>query len=374
MNKKQLRDINFFIHRYLGLIVALILVIVGLTGSILVFQREIDHFLVHRQVGNIVPSRERVPVEVVLNKIKSAYSSQPDIKVESIDIPKLANDPYQVWFSRNDKWTEVFIHPYTAAILGTREWEKTILGVTFQLHYQLLAGETGTIIVGIAALFLLILSITGFILWPGWLKLVAGFKIKLKAHIKRLNFDIHKVVGIISVVFLAMIAFTGFCWNFNGFTYPVIYAVTRTPKPPELVSQVVAGKQSISVTQAMQIADAALNGAATTYISIPTKPEGVFRVNKKFPQEKEDFGRSRVYIDQYTGQVLRIRDERNLPLGEKVLDSFTPMHYGTFGGLTTRIFYVFIGLAPLILSVTGLIMWWYRPKKSNLIPNRKFMT
>jgi uncharacterized iron-regulated membrane protein len=52
-----------------------------------------------------------------------------------------------------------------------------------------------------------------------------------------------------------------------------------------------------------------------------------------------------------------------LSLGDKVMDAFTPMHYGTFGGILTRILYVFVGLSPLILFVTGSVMWWYRPRK-----------
>ena len=62
---------------------------------------------------------------------------------------------------------------------------------------------------------MLILSLTGLVLWPGWRKLVTGFKIKWQAHIKRVNFDIHKVVGVVAVVFLAMISFTDFCWNWS---------------------------------------------------------------------------------------------------------------------------------------------------------------
>lgn len=95
--------------------------------------------------------------------------------------------------------------------MGSRNWDETIISWTFKLHYQLLAGEIGTIIVGIVAFMLLILSITGIVLWPGWRKLISGFKIKWNAHPKRVNFDVHKVSGILAAVFLTFIAFTGFC-------------------------------------------------------------------------------------------------------------------------------------------------------------------
>ncbi|WP_334963502.1 PepSY-associated TM helix domain-containing protein [Nostoc sp.] len=52
-------------------------------------------------------------------------------------------------------------------------------------------------------------------------------------------------------------------------------------------------------------------------------------------------------------------------LGDRILNSFRPLHFGTFWGLPSRIFYVFVRLAPLVLSVTGFVIWWYRYKGKN---------
>ncbi|MBE9168790.1 PepSY domain-containing protein [Pleurocapsales cyanobacterium LEGE 06147] len=360
MNVRKLRNLAFYLHRYLGLIVGLILIIVGLSGSLLVFQREIDHFLIGQQFGRLTPQQQQVPVETILQNVRETYKDQPDLKIDSIDFNPAPDLPSTVWFeSEDDKWKQVLVNPYTNEILGTRQWDNSLFGITYRLHYELLAGEPGIVIVGIAALFLFILSVTGLILWPGWRRLIAGFKIKWNAHPKRVNFDLHKVAGIISAVFLVIIAFTGFCWNFYEQTEPIIYAATFTPKPVEPVSKVIPAQEPMNPTEILQRADAALPGATTTYLNIPTEPDGVYRVNKKFPQEREAWGRSQVYLDQYTGEVLRIKDVRSLSRGEAVLDAFSPLHYGTFWGLPTRILYVFIGLSPTILFITGFVMYRY---------------
>lgn len=104
----------------------------------------------------------------------------------------------------------------------------------------------------------------------------------------------------VAVVFLAMISFTGFCWNFWEFTEPAIYAATFTPKPPEPVSQVVVGESPLELNEILQKADAALPGAITTFISLPTEPEGVFKVYRKFPQNAEDY-QNHIDLDQYSG-------------------------------------------------------------------------
>ncbi|MEH2180741.1 PepSY-associated TM helix domain-containing protein [Nostoc sp.] len=64
-------------------------------------------------------------------------------------------------------------------------------------------------------------------------------------------------------------------------------------------------------------------------------------------------------------KVLRVDNILEILLGDRILNSFTPLHYGTFGGLPTPILYVFVGLAPLILFITGFVMWWYRRKSTS---------
>ncbi|MEH2072181.1 MAG: PepSY-associated TM helix domain-containing protein [Nostoc sp.] len=366
MKSKSLRNIAFFLHRYLGLVAALVLIIVGLTGSLLVFQHEIDEFLVSQEFGQVIPKGDLLPIESVLETVKTAYAKQPDFKISSINTLPDPHLPYSFWLQApNDKSLQVFVNPYTGKVMGSRNWDETIIGWTYKLHYQLLAGEIGTIIVGIVAFMLLILGITGIVLWPGWRKLISGFKIKWNAHPKRVNFDIHKVSGIVAAVFLTFIAFTGFCWNFYNFARPAIHAATFTPIIKDPVSKPIPGKSALTLNKILQKADAALPGAATTYISLPQKPEEVYTVGKKQPQETAEYGYSRVYLDQYTGKVLQLQNGLKPTRAEAVLNSFSPLHYGTFWGLSTRILYVFVGLSPLILSITGFVMWWYRYKGKN---------
>ncbi|MBP5972958.1 PepSY domain-containing protein [Brasilonema sp. CT11] len=368
MNRKKLRDIVFYLHQYIGFFVGLLLIVIGLTGSLLVFEQDFDHFMIAQQYGHITPKPVQVlSPEDVVNTIQAGRSDQ---KLYRLYLPNAPSSPYVGQLSSTDgQGIEVFVNPYTGAIMGERIGE-TLIGMILNLHYSLIAGETGTIIVGIAAFLMCILTITGFILWPGWRKLIAGFKIKLDAHPQRANFDIHKVTGIITVVFLFFTSFTGFCWNLYGFTEPIIYAVTFTPKPSEPISKPISGKSTLNLTQQLKIANAALPSAVTKSIYFPGKPENALQIRMKLPQESSDYGDSNVYLDQYTGEVLRVDNALKLPLGSRVLNSFTPLHYGTFGGLSTRILYVFVGLAPLVLFITAFMMSWYRywtkPKRGDV--------
>lgn len=364
------RNWIFELHRYLGLLVGSILVIVGLTGSLLVFMPELDAQFIQHRFGTVIPQTQVVPVDQLVETVRATYTNHPDWKVGQVQmLPDHAF--YTVRFNRPDEtqW-EVFVNPYTGKVIGDRQRETAFFSRVLDLHYTLLSGDIGIIIVGITALLLFILSMTGIVLWPGWRKLISGFKIKWNAHPKRLNYDLHKVAGIVTAVFLGLTAFTGFCWNFHDQTYPIIYAATLTPKPPEVKSTAGNGKLPLSLSEALRQSELALPGAITTFITLPTLPDAVFEFYKRVPEDSEDFN-SYVKLDQYSGKVLDVQDSRVAKLGDRILNSFTPLHYGTFWGLPTRILYVFVGLVPTLLLITGFVMWGYRKQVKPVEPERE---
>jgi uncharacterized iron-regulated membrane protein len=359
MKFRKLRKLAFTLHRYIGLAVGVILVIVGLTGSLLVFEHEMDEWAIQQRFGHVVPQEQRLSPATLVDNVKAAYTNHPDWQVGQVQmLPK--QEVYTIRLNRPDEtqW-EVFVNPYTGVILGDRQRETAFFARVLDLHYTLMGGDGGRKFVGIAAFLLCVLSITGIILWSGWQKLISGFKVKWNAHVKRVNYDIHKVAGIITAVFLAAIAFTGFCWNFYEYVDPAIYAATFTPKPPEVKSTLVNGKPTLKLDEILLRADTALPGATSTFVNLPTEPDDIFEIYKRVPGDSEDFN-SYVKLDQYSGKVLYVQDSRRGGLGDHVLNSFAPLHYGTFGGLPTRIFYVFVGLSPLVLFITGYVMWRYR--------------
>jgi uncharacterized iron-regulated membrane protein len=366
LSNKKLRNFVFTLHRYIGLAVGLIAILVGLTGSLIVFQREINEFQLHQQFGTILPKGERLSLEVVLDIVKAAYVNQPEMALQRVYFPTKPDDLFNVVISiRSNDWVEVYVNPYTGTILGDSLHPNAVqhfVQIVYELHTSLKLGDLGLQIVGIVGLVTCIVVITGVILWPGWRKLISGFKIKWNAYPKRLNFDLHKVSGITAAIFLLLTFFTGFAWNL-GYVDPLIRAITFSPPLPELVSVPLTGQSPLPLSQQIKTAQLALSDGALRSIDLTKDPKALLRLRMKLPQEREEYGQSNVYLDQYSGQVLRVDNSLKASLGDKILNSFQPLHFGTFGGLPTRILYVFVGLAPLILFITGLIMWWYRKRQ-----------
>jgi uncharacterized iron-regulated membrane protein len=359
MNTKALRNSIFTLHRYLGLALGLIAIIIGLTGSLLVFHTEIANFDQYLQTGTITPVGEPLPVERVISLVKQAYADQPDVKFQRYWSPPKPDKPVRFILSTPaSASTQVFVNPYTGTILNPNakpSWIQTLFDVIYPLHYALLGGDIGTKFVGIIGLLFTILSITGIILWPGWRKLISGFKIKWNAHPKRVNFDIHKVAGVVTGLFLIFTFFTGFCWNLGDFANPIIYAITFSkPQENPAVAVPITYKLPLSLPDQLKIAQAAFPKASLYTIGFAETPEDPIWLVFNLPQG----GEGDVTIEP-SGKV-QISTTETASLGDRFLNSFTTLHYGTFWGLPSRILYVFVGLAPLILFITSLVMWWYR--------------
>jgi uncharacterized iron-regulated membrane protein len=383
--QKTIRNWAFILHRYLGLVVGIIIAVVGLTGSLLVFSPEIATAQIKSSLPKIIPQKERLPLEVLYNRVE-VYARNIDSNFTSIDQFAISEHRFfqpdePTYFGYSDSENNlhlIFVNPYTAEIIGDetntsysdRFWEWTL-----ELHESLLAGKWGLYLVGLVGLLTTVLCLTGILLWPGWRKLINGFKIKWKGHIKRRNFDLHKVVGIITSAFLAMATFTGFCWNYSDWIMPAIYAVTFSkPSPTDkgvdlpVYSQPITGMENSdlfgqNLSQMMRIAKIYFPEGLLSNAYIDLAPRGIIDWVQCYPQQHGDC--QVLEFDKYNGEVIRAWwTKKGVSLGDKIINFFPVIHYGFFGGLPTRIFYVFVGLSPTILFLTGLVMWWYqKPKK-----------
>ncbi len=361
----KLRKLALILHRYVGVLFGLLILVIGVTGSALVFYKEIDR-AINPHLFHVVPQgesasqtlRDRVSPDSALQIVRSAY---PDLKPSYIDLLQKPDAVYTVGMtSKKDEFIYAYVNPYSGAILGTQQWGRTLMTFVYDIHITLLAGEVGEKVVGICGLLLLLLGVTGAILWPGWRKLPSGFQIRWQAPWQLVNYDLHTVGGIVSVLFLLLIASTGAAMIFHEETEPAVYWLLQTPKPPALTSTPQAGKSPLTLEEILHKADAALPEGKTTFISLATKPEGIVRVTKKLPQEIRPDGRSRVYLDQYSGKVLRVENALTVPLGTRIMNGLFTLHTGIYGGLGMRILYIFVGLTPTVLFITGFVMWRQR--------------
>jgi uncharacterized iron-regulated membrane protein len=341
----KLRPLIFQIHSWIGLIVGILIAIIGLTGSGIVFMHELDHTL-NPALMNVEALGK--PQSIDLN-IAPVIRSHPNLAVESIQLPKTNTDPVMVVMkTAQDERLETYVNPYTSQILGERIWEKSIVGFMHTLHYTLFAGKIGQIAVGVEGLLFLFVSLTGILLWTGWQRLKNGFRIRWNSP-KFLNFDLHNMFGVFSGLFLMLLAITG--------TLIVVVHLALTPPTLATPAKIQPIAQLASVLQA---ADRALPEGKISSVEFSSDGETI-SLRKKLPDQKTGiFDLSMVEVDRATGKVISANKVIEPPPIFKVILTIVDLHYGTFGGLTTQILYVVIGLMPTMLIVTGFSLWQRR--------------
>ncbi len=97
----------------------------------------------------------------------------------------------------------------------------------------------------------------------------------------------------------------------------------------------------------------------------PAKPGQPYEVRVRQPGEmRHGDGATRITIDSGDGVVLRVVDPLTMRSGDRFLSWMFPLHTGEAFGTAGRVFISVIGIAPLVFSVTGLVMWlkFRRPK------------
>jgi uncharacterized iron-regulated membrane protein len=350
----KLRVPALILHRYAGILAGVLLIVIGLTGSLLVFSEELDHFL-HPQLLQVVPQAQQISVQQIVDVAQKRF---PDLKPHRIIVPDKPDRVYTVLMvSSKDEFTDVYINPYNAQVTGSRPFKQTVSAFLIEAHVHLFAGDFGMQLVGVCGGILLLLGVTGLILWNGWNNLKHNLKIRWKSPKQLLNYDLHKLGGTVSVALLSLIAFTGTMMIFWTPVEAALYRITNTPPLPELKSTVVANVTPMQIDELLQKAQATLPDAKMFKVFPAKKPEDTFSVWMKFPQENEFNKTPFLYFDQYTGELLRIDNSKQASLANRILNAQYVLHVGHYGGIVTKILYSLIGIFPLGLFVTGVIIW-----------------
>ena len=354
------RRFVFKLHLYTGLLIGLLLMLSGLSGSVLVFRDEIEA-VAYPELLVTAARGERIAVDDMLQRVRRAY---PDDLPFAIRMPRTPQQTYMVKFNgAHDLF--VYVDPYSGRILGAQRQMDSPTRWISLLHTQLLSGEAGETALGIGALLLIGLCVTGLVLWwPRNGKISQSFKVQWSAHWKRVNFDLHRASGIYAALFLLITALTGVSLVFNKSVAGLINSATQSPAraAPPLSGPLRSGMPTPSLDVLLQQADQILPAAATTWINFPRSLRAPWVVRKKLAQESHPNGRNFIYLDQQTGRVLQVESTLNAALGTRINNVLYPIHIGAIGGTPTRILQVIVGLAPMVLFITGFLMWKNRRK------------
>jgi len=350
------------VHLWMGLTFGALFVLLGITGSVLVFYPEIDAAL-HPEIREQAP--RPADWDRALATVRAAYPDKAgawrfEVTAGHGAIPARYYNPPET-SGRAFAPMMVWLSPDGGQVLRRDYWGDYAMTFLYDLHYRLLLGAVGGTSLGVAGLVLLLLQLSG--LWAWWPRGSLGKALDYKrgaAQSRRLR-DQHKLAGLGSLALLFVLTLTGVMLELprqsDALLAALVGPLEHVPAP---VSTGWTGRQ-IGVAKALRIAQSALPGARIAWIEVPGPGDGAFRFRMQRPGDpSRRFPHSFVWVDQYSGHVLAVHDAVTMGAATTINNWVHPLHDGSFGGLATRILAVLAGLMPLFLFITGWRRWRLR--------------
>ena len=354
------------IHLWLGIASAIPLFIICLSGTLYTFNKEIAQLL-EPEKYQIEAGKNPLALEQIITNTKSKTKGQVSRITYSDDPEK----PYelQVLMGKEDKRGKTFyVNQYNNAILGNSDGPSSKFMMTmFKMHrWLLLDQKIGRPIVGVATLIFVILSFSGLIIWlpkkfKGRKSFKGGLNIKFSANWKRINHDLHNVLGFYSLIFLLIVSLTGLNWSFEWYKDGMstvlnaeVFAGRNEIKP---TVQIPKQSKILTMDQVASISSKVFIYKGITTISVPKKAEDPFEVTKKNVLNLNKASADRTFINPYTASIIRTDFFADKSLGEKIAAQIKPIHTGEIYGLFSKIIYFIVCLIATSLPITGIIIW-----------------
>ena len=368
------------LHLWLGLSSGIIVCFLGITGCLLVFQKEIEKLTLPEQFVTAENKPYIAPSVLKANAEKSLGNSRKTISVEYEGRDKAA----LAYYYNADEYFLVFLNPYNGNVLRVKNMNRDFFRIVINGHYYLwLPPAIGQPIVASATLIFVVMLITGIVLW--WPKNKAArkqrFSIKWNAKWRRVNYDLHNVAGFYITIIALFIALSGLVMGFQWFAKSVYFVSSggkNMPAYPQVSSDTSQAKSVSLLTSTdfiIQKMAAEIQPDEAIGVEFPTTKEAAIEVSINH-RVGTYYDRDNYYFDQYTGKEIKVKgvyagSYKKASVADKIQRMNYDIHVGAIGGLPTKILAFCGSLVAASLPVTGFLIW--RGKKKKMKPEIKKM-
>ena len=357
------REFLFDVHLWLGLGSGIVIVLLCFTGFILALQPVLKASTNKEVRYRAAPEATILPLEQMVAQVTNKTAAS------ALEIPADPKLNWKLYEGRN----AIYIDPATGETLGQEgAFLDGLYRTSFRLHrWLLLDSSIGRPITGVATLFFLVILVSGLILWfqKCWNKWRRGLLLKRKVGWKRLNYDLHLVLGFYTLIPLFIMGFSGLFWSNRPIFNRVVYAVLDQTSPPERggrqnrrrggqdeqvrnyqlpYSQILASVSPADSKGSIRI-DFPAQGDKTLSVSV-TRPAGFWSVP----------GRDRYTVDSTSGEIVESDLFADKTRAEKFLSQIKAIHIGEVWGNFSLVLYLIASFLGTTLPITGVVMWWNR--------------
>lgn len=210
---------------------------------------------------------------------------------------------------------------------------------------------------------LFVLAMTGLALWWQGLRLwTRGLTISLRARWRRINYDAHHAIGFWTFALVVWWAFSGYYFGFYKQVAAAVNAVAplRTMIAPTPL-EAGLGPGRVPLETLLAAAQRASPHGHLYSLSNPMLAGNSLYASVDLAQPGDFSHRDIIVLDATTGRILSIwHYGQNQTVGDWVLWSMHPLHFGTLWGMPVKIVWCLLGISLAVLSITGILMYWNR--------------
>jgi uncharacterized iron-regulated membrane protein len=362
------RRIWFLVHGWLSLPVWLLFSVICVTGTIAVLSHEITWLanpaaraanpdnLAARPLPELVAAVRRAVPDADIGRI---FMMEPYlVTAVSLSAPDLPN-------------ALAYVNPYTAEVQAV-EQGISFIGFMRSLHGWLLfpwqhSYSIGYYLVSAMSLVTLGAMVTGLVVYKRFWRGYTRPRLRFRRDARTWLGDLHRLGGIWSLWFLLVIGLTGFWYLVQAVLWHSGVDVWTHPDPVTHSDvPLTAGERPdmIGLAQALAVAQQAMPEIRPSMVSIPEHNRDYFTVAGAGDSVLFDQYSWRVFINPWTGAVADTRSPAMMNPLQTLTHIADPLHYGTLGGLWTKVIWFLFGLVLSGMSISGFLIYGKRTAKA----------
>jgi len=377
------------VHSVVGLALALLWALIGLTGATMSFEDEIEAHLNSRIMHVDASATRRLTPDELVERLQAAGETG---KVSAVMMTSDPSATVRIRFARGDdggRPSSVYVDPYHGHLLGSPRGEAFFATVRKLHSWLLLPGDGngyGRKITGTAAICLIVMLISGLVLrWP---RRAGSVRLWLKPNLalrgRGLHRSLHAVIGTWVLPIYLVMTLTGLWYSFEWYKAGANWLLARPstsaaaqPKSPRGMAMADAkaaakgdAKAGAEPLTFDRVWSTFLHEQGSRYaralLTLPAGTGTVVRVRSWARDSTLESVRDELRIDAVTGHLVSADLYANKTLGERLLAGVLDIHRGAILGWPGKLAFMLAAALMPLFTVTGLLLYVSRRRHRRL--------
>ncbi|WP_404338700.1 PepSY-associated TM helix domain-containing protein [Pseudoalteromonas mariniglutinosa] len=358
----------FQLHGWFSLPVWILFCFICVTGTVSVISHELT-WLTNSDARASNPYN--LPAKPIAELITAVEQQFPTADVTSV----LTYESYlvnAVVFTDTDKpFAVAYVNQYSGEVqavyqtISFIEFMRTLHGWLFfpwQEGYSI-----GYYLVSAMAFVILGALITGLVIYKNFWRAFTQPKLRFNQGRKTLLKDLHTLSGVWSIWFMLIMSLTGLWYLVQAIMWHNEIDIEEHA-PTVSVTELPNTQQAplTDLSAALAITKAKFPDFEPSYIMLPEHNRGMYNIMGRGDTIFYDDYAFSTAINPWTGEIAASKSPASMTAVQTLSHIADPLHYGTIGGIWTKIIWFIFGCILSGMSITGFMMW--QSKRTKVTP------